>query len=300
MLRGKFLIAFAAAVLFLGACSGNDTQTPETPIETPTEAPVETPAVEDAKEEEGFTGTAKLERLYDATGKKSDVVVTEVTFENGQPVDVTVDVIMNGDSKRALVEAGNYVMKEGEEFNWSQQMDMVQDFIIANNFDVNTVNISTEAGNTDSVTGVSIKVASYLTGIQELIENVQAGNVEQTGFTGVKSAEVLYDAEKTDMVVVDVVFDNGQPVNVKVDVRSEDGTMKRELVEAGEYVMKEGEEFNWSQQMDMVQEFIVANNFDLTKVTISDDAGHTDAVTGVSIKVAAYLPAIEEALAQIK
>ena len=95
------------------------------------------------------------------------------------------------------------------------------------------------------------------------------------------------------MVITTVTFEEGKPVDVKIDVKQEDGTSKREAVEAGNYVMKD-ETATWSEQMDTLQKFIVENDFDLSKVTLSDEEGHTDAVSGVTIKIPAYLKGVEE------
>ena len=56
----------------------------------------------------------------------------------------------------------------------------------------------------------------------------------------------------------------------------------------------------WTEQIENLQKFIVENDFDLSKVTLSDEDGHTDAVSGVTIKIPAYLKGVEEALAQVK
>ena len=42
--------------------------------------------------------------------------------------------------------------------------------------------------------------------------------------------------------------------------------------------------------------FLAENNFDLSAVTLINEEGNTDAVTGVSIKVPALLEAVAEAL----
>lgn len=94
--------------------------------------------------------------------------------------------------------------------------------------------------------------------------------------------------------IIEIVYDNGKPVNLNIDMIQEDGSSKRAASEEGTYDM--GGEFAWHEQMDLLEDFIVANNFDLSKVTLSDEAGHTDAVAGVSIKVSSYLPLIEQAL----
>lgn len=123
---------------------------------------------------------------------------------------------------------------------------------------------------------------------------------ESKGFTGEKTVETKYDAEKPDMVVTTVEFKDGEPVGVNIDIKQEDGSMKSELSEKGEYVMKEGEEHAWHEQIDLLEQYIIDNKFDLDKVTLSDDEGHTDAVSGVTIKVPAYVDGVKEALEQVK
>ena len=121
---------------------------------------------------------------------------------------------------------------------------------------------------------------------------------ETTAFTGEKTVETPY-GEGNDKVVTTVTFEEGKPVDVKIDVKLEAGGTKREAVEAGNYVMKD-QSATWNEQMDTLQKFIVENDFDLSKVTLSDEDGHTDAVSGVTIKIPAYLKGVEEALAQVK
>lgn len=252
---------------------------------------------------EGFTGTKTMESLYDETGKKGDVVLTEVTFENGTPVDVNIDVRNEDETiKSKESEAGNYVMKAGEANAWHKQIDLLEDFIVENKFDISKVTLSTDAGNTDAVTGVSIKVPTYIAAVDELVTLVKEGKEPETGFTGAKIVETPYDetGKKKDIVVTKVVFNNGTPVNLSVDVRTEDGKMKKEESEAGNYVMKEGEANAWGAQIAMLETFLVENNFDTTKVTLTNEEGNTDAVSGVSIKVGTYVKAIEDVIASVK
>lgn len=121
-------------------------------------------------------------------------------------------------------------------------------------------------------------------------------------FTGVKTVEVAYDStgSKKDVVVAEVEYKDGEAIGVDIDVKLEDGTMKSTLSKNGEYVMKEGEEFAWHQQVDMLEEAIVKNEFDLSKISLTDEDGHTDAVSGVSIKVNPYIEAVEQALKEVK
>ena len=120
---------------------------------------------------------------------------------------------------------------------------------------------------------------------------------ETTAFTGEKTVETPY-GEGNDKVVTTVTFEEGKPVDVKIDVKLEDGTTKRDAVEAGTYVMA-NESATWTEQIESLQDFIIENDFDLSKVILSDDEGRTDAVSGVTIKVSEYVASVEESLSQV-
>lgn len=111
-------------------------------------------------------------------------------------------------------------------------------------------------------------------------------------FTGEKVGEVADEKGKT---VATVTFEAGQPVDVKFDYINEDGSSKYEQAAAGEYVMGENST-PWNEQVDALAAFLKENNFDVEAVTLTDEDGHTDVVTGVSIKVPALLEAVKSAL----
>ena len=135
---------------------------------------------------------------------------------------------------------------------------------------------------------------------EEKAPETSAPSVEQsTAFTGEKTVETLYAEDSKDMVVTTVTFKDGKPEDIEIDVKLEDGSTKREAVEAGTYVMA-NESATWTEQIESLQKFIIENNFDLSKVTLSDEEGHTDAVSGVTIKVNEYVSGVEEALKQVK
>lgn len=116
------------------------------------------------------------------------------------------------------------------------------------------------------------------------------------GFTGKEVVELAGDKGTT---FAEVTFENGNPVDVNIDVKEEDGKLKSEISAAGEYVMKEGEEKHWHEQVDALEAYIKENNFDLSKVNLTDEAGHTDAVSGVSIKVGEYVDLVQQALDKV-
>jgi len=135
---------------------------------------------------------------------------------------------------------------------------------------------------------------------EEKSTETSAPAVEETkAFTGEKTVETQYSEGSNDKVVTTVTFKEGKPVDVKIDVKLEDGTTKRDAVEAGTYVMA-NESATWTEQIESLQKFIIENDFDLSKVTLSDEEGHTDAVSGVTIKIPSYIAGVEEALAQVK
>lgn len=72
--------------------------------------------------------------------------------------------------------------------------------------------------------------------------------------------------------------------------------MKKQAAADGKYVMKEGEEHHWGEQIELLEKFIAENDFDLSKVTLTNDDGNTDAVSGVTIKVGRYIEAVQAVL----
>lgn len=117
-------------------------------------------------------------------------------------------------------------------------------------------------------------------------------NTEASAETTEKVGEVADEKGKT---VATVTFEGETPVSVKFDYINEDGSSKYEQAAAGEYVMGE-DSTPWNEQVDALATFLAENNFDVEAVSLTDEEGHTDAVTGVSIKVPDLLEAVKAAL----
>lgn len=124
------------------------------------------------------------------------------------------------------------------------------------------------------------EVAEPTVEVEEVEENVKVGKVADAD-GGVTTATVTYEA--------------GAPVSIAFDYINADGSSKYEAAANGEYVMSE-DGTPWNEQVDLLADFLKENDFDITKVTLTDEAGHTDAVTGVSIKVPALIQAAEAVL----
>lgn len=234
------------------------------------------------------------------TYKKADpkgITIVELTYENGEVSDLFIDYdyMHAGNSKRDLCEKGEYVMKEGEEFNWAEQVDKLTDFIKENKYDLSKVGSTAEKQTTDAVTGVSIKVNGYVETIKEAMDLVKDGKLPAN--EDLKTYKYEKEEEKG-TTIVEITYDGEKPVDLFIDYL-QDGKSKRELCAKGEYVMKEGEEYTWAQQTDLLTAFIMENNFDLSKVGSSAEAQTTDAVTGVSIKVNGYVTAVQEAMDKV-
>lgn len=121
-------------------------------------------------------------------------------------------------------------------------------------------------------------------------------------FTGVKKTETPYDStgESKDIIITEVTFEKGEPVSVNIDVKQEDGSMKSKASADGKYVMNKDEKHAWHEQVDLLEEAIKENKFDLSKIKLIDEDGHTDAVSGVSIKVPSYVEAVQKTLDEVK
>ena len=135
---------------------------------------------------------------------------------------------------------------------------------------------------------------------EEKAPETSAPAVEETkAFTGEKTVETVYSEEKNEKLITTVTFEEGKPVDVKMDVKTADGGSRRDAVDAGEYVMA-NESATWTEQIESFQNFVKENDFDLSKVTLSDEEGHTDAISGVTINVSVYIEGIKQALEEVK
>ena len=117
------------------------------------------------------------------------------------------------------------------------------------------------------------------------------------GFTGEKVGKVEDSKGNTTMATVQ--FEDGKAKSVDIDVKQADGSMKSEASKSGAYDMKNEPGKKWHEQVDLLEETIVKDEFSLDKITC-DDEGKPDAISGVTIKVNGYLDAVQDALDQAK
>ncbi len=116
-------------------------------------------------------------------------------YKDGKPTSVSIDVLTNGTSKKELAASGGYVMsKEEGALQWHEQIAAVEKALVDNNFDTTKINLIDEDGHTDSLTGVSMKVGSYVKLVQELMDSVAKG--ETVFFDKYSGTNLKYEGEK--------------------------------------------------------------------------------------------------------
>ena len=126
---------------------------------------VETPAATDVVVET-VSETEKVAKLSDGEG----TYTTTLTLEDGKAVNIAFDYInADGSSKYEAAKNGEYVMSETGML-WNEQADALATFLVENEFDITKVTLD-ENGNTDAVTGVSIKVPEMLETAEALLES---------------------------------------------------------------------------------------------------------------------------------
>ncbi|MBO5348461.1 MAG: FMN-binding protein, partial [Clostridia bacterium] len=84
----------------------------------------------------------------------------------------------------------------------------------------------------------------------------------------------------------------------KNNIIEDNGSSKAEASEAGTYDMNNAPGKKWHEHVDLLEEAIVSNEFDLSKLNVTD--GKTDAVSGVTISVQEFVDAVQNALEQAK
>ena len=104
-------------------------------------------------------------------------------------------------------------------------------------------------------------------------------------FTGEKVGEVPGGFGGTTKATVK--FEEGKPVSVEIDNIGEDGSSKAEASESGAYDMNNAPGKKWHEQVNLLEEAIVSNEFELSKLNVTE--GKTDAVSGVTISVQEYV-----------
>lgn len=96
-----------------------------------------------------------------------------------------------------------------------------------------------------------------------------------------------------------VTVTDGAITSVNLDAVDAEGKTKKEASENGEYDMESaGAQAAWHEEIATFEQYIVDNQ-GVENLTLNEE-GKTDAITGVTISLDAYVPLVQEAIAKAK
>ena len=297
-----FLTMLLVVALFVG-CGNNDTEEAADTTqdnETPEEVAEETGETEENTDvddasgyEDGFYYAE--EETFADSGWKGAVIIE---VKDGQMVDINWTAINKnaGPDKKTVSMNGNYGMVENSEatVEWHEQAKAVEDYLLETQ-DVTAIEYSDDEGHVDVISGVSIHVKDFYALVEKALEN---GPQEKGPYTdGAYHAEEDEFAESGWKGSVDITVLFGNIVGVNWTAVNESGADKKENSMSGEYGMVENGDASaeWHVQAEAVENYLIETQ-DVTAIEYSDDEGHVDVISGVSIHVNDFYALAEKAL----
>lgn len=283
MKKFKSLAAVIAlgAALVLSGCSGNNT-TPSTAVGDQDS--------NQGKYEDGIYFA--MEKEYAGSGWKN-MVTLEV--KDGKIVDVEWNAAnkAGGPDKITFSKSGQYGMKAGgASAEWHEQAEKVEQYLIETQ-DPEKITFSTDAGNTDDIAGVTIKVHYFFDLAKEALENGPVGKGPYAD--GAYYAEDEVAAKNGWKYFVSMTVVNGNIVAVDWNAINLEGKLKDDLSEAGEYALAPGNQGEWHEQGQKAEAYLIEVQ-DPAKITFNDTGTKTDDIAGVSISVDTLVNLAKKAL----
>ena len=299
-LLSLMLIIALVGSLFIG-CAKKEEPVTETPAtETPaTEAPAtETPATETPAAEDGALqdGVYFNTSSFDAESGWKTVVTLVVEGGKITKVDWNGANVNAGKDKKTTSKDGEYNMvKFGKAIaEWHEQVEKVEAFLLETQ-DINAITVDAET-KTDAVSGVTIKVGEFVELVNEAIATGPIGEgLYKDGAFFAEAAEFGSSGWKEN---VSLTVINGYIVAANWNgTYKEGGKDKKTSSLDGDYgmVAKGKASAEWHEQVAKVEAFLVDNQ-DVEAITIIDADTHTDAVTGVTIKVGDFVELVKSVL----
>lgn len=297
MKNNKVLLLMMMVVLTLAftvGCSKPAEAPAEAPVETPAVAPAEAPA-EEAMYADG-TYFAMEDEFSANSGWKSAIII-EVT--DGKIADINWTAASNkgGLDKKAASVAGFYPMVEvgNAQAPWHDQAAIVEAYLLGTQ-DVTAINYSDDEGHTDAIAGVSIHVNDFYTLAEKALT---AGPAEKGLYT-----DGAYTAEEAEFlnawkgnVSITVLYGHIASVNWNGTNEENAELDKKTASIEGQYPMVEnaGAQAPWHEQAVKAEAHLLMTQ-DVKDINYTDDEGHTDSISGVSIHVNDFYMLVEEAL----
>jgi major membrane immunogen (membrane-anchored lipoprotein) len=202
-----------------------------------------------------------------------------------------------GPDKVTVSKSGNYPMvaNGGAQSDWHVQAETTQDYFLANPGMVPAY--KDDEGHTDAISGVSIHVLEFY----DMAEKAMAAGPVGYGMykDGAAHAEETEYAESGWRSTADFTVISGYIVAASWNgIHKDGGDDKRTLSEAGGYPMvaNGGAQSEWHVQAMETETYFIATQGKVP--SYKDDAGHTDAISGVSVHVLDFYNLADEALSK--
>lgn len=301
MKNNKVFLLMMMVVLTLALAVGCS-QPAETPAEAPAEAPAEMPAEEpaEAPAEEAMYADGTyfaMEDEFSANSGWKSAIIIKVT--DGKIADINWTAASNkgGLDKKAASEAGFYPMVEvgKAQAPWHEQAMKVEEYLLGTQ-DLTAISYKDDEGHTDAISGVSIHVNDFYA----LAEKAMAAGPAEMGMY----KDGAYTAEEAEFsngwkgnVSITVLYGHIASVNWNATNEENAELNKKTASMEGQYPMVEnaGAQAPWHEQAMKAEAHLLMTQ-DVKDINYTDDEGHTDSISGVSIHVNDFYMLVEEAL----
>jgi len=234
---------------------------------------------------------------FDAESGWKSVLTIEVAGGKITTVDWNGANIAAGKDKKTTSADGEYGMVEFGKASseWHEQAALAEAYLVENQ---SLANMNTDAeGKTDTIAGVTITVSDFSALVEKALAAGPVGSgkfVDGTFY----AEEAAFNAENGWKENASFTVINGFVVASNWNGTSEATPKDKKTFSAdGEYKMVEiGKAIaEWHEQAALVEGFLVDSQ-DFDAITLTDADGHTDAVSGVSMKVLSFVDLAKQAL----
>jgi major membrane immunogen (membrane-anchored lipoprotein) len=228
--------------------------------------------------------------------------VATLIVKNGVIVTADWNGVSNlaGPTKDEVSMAGDYPLVDvgGAQAPWHIQAEKAEAWLLEKQ-DPSLLSYIDDAGHTDAITGVSIHVIEFFELAEQALKAGPVGRgMYRDGYYSAKDAEF----NRGYKYFAEITVVNGFIVAADWNAFAEEDDRTKDQISAdGDYPLVEsgGAQAPWHVQGERAEAWLVENQ-DPSLINYIDDAGHTDAITGVSIHVIEFFELAEKALTWAK
>lgn len=226
---------------------------------------------------------------------------TSLTVINGNVVaaDWNGVSLYGGKDKDTLSKDGEYGMKAGgASAEWHEQAEKVEAYFLANQ-DPTKITYKDEKGHSDTISGATMGVKYFFDLAKAALDK---GPIAEGPYKDGFYYAQLPKFSEGFKYMAHIAVNNGTIVGVDFNgiAENKEDPDKDTFSKSGKYGMKAaGAQAEWHEQVEKAEAYLIQTQ-DPAKITFKDDAGHTDAITGATIKVKDFFTLAQEALKSAK